>query len=193
MNHREFFDSLASQWDEKIEREDLEKIEKILDEIEIENGNILDCGCGTGILYPFLIKKIDSKRTVFEMDISFQMLLNVKKKMAKFLIQGDAENMPLAPSSFKTVIFLNAFPHFRNKENVLKESFRILKDGGKLFILHTSPREKVNSLHKSHGGIIAEDLIPKDEEITQMLIRAKFKNIKIKKNEVFIVSAEKRH
>ncbi len=190
MNHREFFDSLASQWDGKIEREELEKIEKILKEIEIDNGNILDCGCGTGILYPFLIKKI-SKGTVFEMDISFQMLLNAKKRMAKFLIQGDAEYMPFAPSSFKTVIFLNAFPHFRNKENALKESFRILKDGGKLFILHTSPREKVNSFHKSYGGIIAEDLIPKDEEIAKMLIRAKFKNIKIKESEVFIVSAEK--
>lgn len=191
MNHREFFDSLAPQWDEKIEKEDLEKIEKILKEIDIKDGNILDCGCGTGILYPFLLRK-GRNSLIVGMDISHKMLLNAKRKnpSGKW-IEGDSESMPFPSSFFNTVIFLNAFPHFTNKKAVLKESFRILKSEGKLYIAHTNPREEVNSFHRNHGGLIAEDLIPDEREIISMLREANFRNIKITETDIFIVSAEK--
>ncbi len=191
MNHREFFDMLAPQWDEKLEREDIEKLKRLIDEIDIKNGNILDCGCGTGILYPFLLEKVGSKGKIFGMDISFKMLKKAKIKNHKFLIQGDAESIPFLSSSFDTIIFLNAFPHFQNKKIVLKESFRVLKEGGKLFILHTSPREEVNSFHKNYGGVIAEDVLPENPEIISMLKEANFKNIKIIEKDTFMVSAEK--
>lgn len=191
MNHREFFDILAFQWDEKLERGDFEKIKRLIDEIEIKNGNILDCGCGIGILYPFLLKKVGSKGKIFGMDISFNMLKKAKTKNCKFLIQGDAESIPFISSSLDTIIFLNAFPHFKNKNIVLKESFRILKEGGKLFILHTSSREEVNSFHKNYGGVIADDILPENLEIISMLKEANFKNIRIVEKDTFIVSAEK--
>jgi cyclopropane fatty-acyl-phospholipid synthase-like methyltransferase len=47
MNLREFFDMLAPQWEEKLEEEDFERIKRLIDEIDIRNGNVLDCGCGT--------------------------------------------------------------------------------------------------------------------------------------------------
>jgi len=191
MNLREFFDMLAPQWEEKLEEEDFERIKRLIDEIEIRNGNVLDCGCGTGILHQFLLEKLGPKGKIFEMDISFNMLKIAKIKNPKFILQGDAEFMPFISSSFDTVIFLNAFPHFRNKKVVLKETFRILKDGGKLFILHTFPREEVNSFHKNYGGIIADDLLPENPEIISMLEEANFSKIKIIEKDVFIVSAEK--
>lgn len=191
MNHREFFDTLAFQWDEKLEKEDFEKIKRLIGEIEIKNGNILDCGCGTGILYPFLLEKVDSEGKIFGVDISLNMLKKAKTKNCKFLIQGDAESIPFLSSCLDTVIFLNAFPHFKNKRIVLKESFRILREGGKLFILHTSPRKEVNSFHKNHGEVIADDILPENHEIISMLKEANFKNIKIAEKDTFMVSAEK--
>ncbi len=191
MNLREFFDMLAPQWDERLEKEDLEKVKRLIGEIEIRNGNILDCGCGTGILYPFLLEKVGSKGKIFEMDISFNMLKIAKMKNPKLILQGDAESMPFSSSSFDTIIFLNAFPHFRNKKVVLKESFRILKEGGKLFILHTFPREEVNSFHKNYGGIIAEDILPENPEIISMLEEENFSKIRIIEKDTFILSAEK--
>ncbi len=191
MNHREFFDMLAFQWDEKLEREDLEKLKRIIDEIEIKDGNILDCGCGTGILYPFLLEKVGSRGKIFGMDISFNMLKKAKTKNHKFLIQGDAESIPFLSASLDTIIFLNAFPHFQNKKIVLKESFRVLKEGGRLFILHTSPREEVNSFHKNHGGVIADDVLAENHEIISILEEANFKNIRIIEKDTFMVSAEK--
>lgn len=192
MNPKEFFDSIAPQWDEKIEKEDLKKIEKILKEIEIKDGNILDCGCGTGILYPFLLRKREGDSLIVGMDISHKMLLTAKRKNphGKW-IEGDSESMPFLSSFFNTVIFLNAFPHFTNKRAVLKESFRILKTGGKLYIAHTNPREEVNSFHRNYGGLIAEDLIPDEREIISMLREANFRNIKISETDIFIVSAER--
>lgn len=192
MNHREFFDLLAPRWDEGIDEEELKKIGKILNEIEIKEGYILDCGCGTGILYPFLQRKIRGKSLIIGMDISHRMLLNAKgKNPCGKWVEGDSQFMPFVSSLFSTVIFLNAFPHFPEKKAVLKESFRILKPGGKLYIAHTNTREEVNSFHKNHGGLIAEDLIPDDKEILSMLIEANFKNIKIMETDIFIVSCEK--
>lgn len=191
MNHREFFDILAPQWDEKLEKEDLEKLKRLIDGLEIKNGNILDCGCGTGVLYPFLLEKVGSKGKILGMDISFNMLKRVKIKNHKFLIQGDAESIPFLSSSFEVIIFLNAFPHFQNKKIVLKESFRILREGGKLFILHTSPRKEVNFFHKNYGGVIADDILPENPEIISMLKEANFKNIRIIEKDTFMVSAEK--
>lgn len=192
MNHRELFDSLAPQWDEKIKKEDLEKIEKILSEIEIRNGNILDCGCGTGVLHPFILRERKGEGLIVGMDISHKMLLKAKKKnpQGKW-VEGDSESMPFLSSLFNTVIILNAFPHFVNKRATLKESFRILKPGGKLYIAHTHSREEVNSFHRSHGGVIERDLIPDNREIVLMLRETNFRNIRINETDIFIIFAEK--
>lgn len=192
MNHREFFDLLAHQWDDKIDKEDLKRIEKLINEIEIKKGNILDCGCGTGVLYPFLLNKVREDCLIVGMDISHKMLLNAKRKnpSGKW-VEADSAFMPFRSTFFDTVIFLNAFPHFVDKEAVLKESFRILKPTGKIYIAHTHPREEVNSFHRNHGGLIANDLIPDDREIISMLKGANFRNIKISERDIFIVSAER--
>ena len=49
--HQQFFDLLAEEWDLQFIAEDLERLSRIIDCIEISTGSdIIDLGCGTGTI-----------------------------------------------------------------------------------------------------------------------------------------------
>lgn len=59
MNHREYFDRLAAEWDELLGGEILARLKEIVAGLEIEPGSrVLDLGCGTGVLFPMLLERV---------------------------------------------------------------------------------------------------------------------------------------
>jgi ubiquinone/menaquinone biosynthesis C-methylase UbiE len=53
---------------------------------------------------------------------------------------------------------------------------RVLKEGGRLFICHTSNRHEINRVHRQFPAV-ANDIIPAEGELKTMLKRAGFINI----------------
>jgi hypothetical protein len=54
----------------------------------------------------------------------------------------------------------------------------VLKEGGRLFICHTSSRSEINQVHCQIPAL-ANDIIPVESEMKSLLERAQFTNIRI--------------
>lgn len=182
MDHRKFFDIHAETWDERIIKDDVDKIDHILQMANIrKDENILDVGCGTGIILPFLKKMVGENGKVTALDISPRML---EKARAKFgdsfeYVRADIHSSPFEGGLFDKVICFNAFPHFREKAKALSEIFRVLKYEGSFVIAHSASREKINALHREVGSVVKNDRIPDKEKMHALFEKAGFTDTKV--------------
>ena len=98
------------------------------------DGRVLDLACGTGILFPKLVKRF---KTVVGLDYSLPMLSVAKEKPFNnvYLVRGDALELPFKENSFDTVVLSLGLRHFPDIGKSLKEIHRVLKEGGELHIL----------------------------------------------------------
>lgn len=195
MNHRDFFEEAAENWD-KSGKPEHTKLRKIIEIADIQKGeNILDVGSGTGILLPLLREAVGEKGKVTALDISFNMLKRASEKNSEknkhlfSYLQADAGNIPLAESVFDKVICFSVFPHFSDKEKALPEIFRTLKNKGKLLIAHSESREKINAIHKKIGGVVENDCIPEEEKMIELLEKAGFTSVTVTDNDDFYLAS----
>lgn len=136
-------------------------------------GRIADIATGTGDLAVMLAKKIPSAR-ITGIDLSEEMLKVAAQKVeAKglssniSLLQGDAENLTQTDGEFDAVTAAFGVRNFQDLPKGLKEIARILKKGGRVYIMEFStPRNKIfGAIYRlySHrilpkiGGLISKD------------------------------------
>ncbi len=93
----------------------------------------LDIGCGTGLS---TVALRDIARSIVALDISYDMVAHAPKNGHTYYVNGAAENVPLAASSFDLVTVSSAF-HWFSKERFRKELSRILKPGAWVIIYET--------------------------------------------------------
>jgi ubiquinone/menaquinone biosynthesis C-methylase UbiE len=82
-------------------------------------GRILDVGCGNGI---FTLRFTKAGAEVVGLDFSPYLL---HQNPHRRLICGDATTLPFDDGSFETVFEANVLHHVRDRENVLREMFRV--------------------------------------------------------------------
>jgi demethylmenaquinone methyltransferase/2-methoxy-6-polyprenyl-1,4-benzoquinol methylase len=133
--------------------------------------HVLDAGCGTGVLVPFILPRITAAGVLYELDFADKMIeanrcLHEADNIR--FITSDAENAPLHDASCHTVICFSSFPHFHDKEKALATLSRILKPGGDLVISHFDSSEGINKHHGSCHAVM-HDRLP-DEEAMRLLI-----------------------
>lgn len=170
MEQRDFFDSIANEWDNIIEVNE-EKINTLLSKVDIkDNDNILDVGTGTGVLIPFL-KNLNSNGIIKGVDVSSGML-DIANQKFKDLENVSFEVLDVENSSiegkYDKIILYSMFPHLKNKTNTIKVLVKNnLNKDGKLIIAHSNSREFLNNMHKEKDKRVSEDrLIPiKDQKI----------------------------
>ena len=181
--HRDYFNQMAVQWDSICTREGFIRLTHIIAQLDIKPGaTVLDVGSGTGILLPLLTQAVGVKGRIVALDFAEEMLTSAKAKGFADNIEyivADASDMPLPNGSFDWVICNAVFPHFTDKSKALTEIARVLKRGGKLVICHVRSRQAVNEMHRTIGGAIADDLIPDDGEVRQLLADSGFAEIEI--------------
>ena len=111
--------------------------------------NVLDVGCGTGVL-SLLLSEIG--HNVTGIDLSEGMLGRAKEKAYKQNLRaefrlGDAENLSFENESFDAVINRHLLWTLLNPKRAVSEWKRVLKPGGKLIIIDGNGNNR-NSMRK---------------------------------------------
>jgi len=182
---RTYFNQRATIWDETVAEKDTTKLKLMAERLNIKSGSmVLDIGTGTGVFIPYLLGKIGNNRRLVALDFAEEML---KEAMAKGFnrnidyVCADVTNIPLVDEIFDTIVCYSSFPHFQDKPKVLIEINRVIKNGGKLVICHTSSRTMINHIHRNIPDV-ENDTIPDGSKMQIMLSMAGFTDIKIDDN-----------
>lgn len=159
----DFFDEHACKWDIAAD-DNPEIIELILGNAGIKKGlDVLDVACGTGILFPYYLKR--GVNSVTAIDISPQMIAIAKRKFTDTRVEiicGDIENIDLK-KQFDAIVVYNAFPHFPNPSNLIKALYGMIKTGGILTIAHGKSRIAIDEHHKGSAHCVSNGLMHESE------------------------------
>jgi ubiquinone/menaquinone biosynthesis C-methylase UbiE len=179
-SHKDFFDRLAEEWDLNFTAEDLERLSHLVDSLGVSEGmDIIDLGCGTGVLFDLLRRRVGPDGSVTGVDYSIEMV-----RVAHRNFPFDNVNVVDMAVSF------SAFPHFSDKQRVLKEVNRVLKSGAMFYIIHLQSSKDLASMHKRIGGPVEHDHLPTPEELRQMFSASSFTDVNIEDHPgLFLASA----
>ena len=142
MDNHAWFQEWANEYDTTLGK--LKRHHKLLDQVVRESGiqrddQVLDIGCGTGLLSLKFLAKTDC--TITAIDSSPQMLRIFEEKIQKFNLaekihceQKSAEDMDFRPDRFDIIAATVSLHHVKSKEPVIKNVYDYLKGGGR-FVL----------------------------------------------------------
>ncbi len=114
----------------------------------------LDLGCGTAELTCVAPSTVD----VTSVDIAFRWLMVARRRVAEcgrlaVLHAANAESLPFPDRSFDRVIALGMLEQCRDVDRVLKEVFRVLKPGGRLYLRSTNRYSLLPEPHVDVWGV----------------------------------------
>lgn len=160
---RGFFDRCAPTWDDLAEYNG-EIISQIFDHAGITAGqDVLDVACGTGILFPDYERR--QVRSLTAIDLSPEMARRAAEKLPTAqVLCGDAAHLDFG-KTFDAIMIYNAFPHFPQPDQLLRNLKKYLRPGGTLTVAHGMSREAIQQHHASHASAVSVDL-PSIEEMT---------------------------
>lgn len=103
------------------------------------NITFLDIGCGTGWAVGQVAKQVYEKGEFYGVDLSPKMVEKAKENFRDknnfHFIQANSESIPLGNDLFDLIICTNSFHHYLHPEMAMKEIHRLLKKGGRIYIL----------------------------------------------------------
>ena len=127
----------------------------------IKEGNIvLDLGSGAGFDAFLAAKKVGDKGKVIGVDMTPEMIKKAQANAIKYKYNnvefklGDIEELPIE-DNFVDVIISNCVINLApNKDKVFKESFRVLKKGGKMFVSDIVLLGELTDEQKNNEGLL---------------------------------------
>lgn len=181
--HQAFFDQLAAEWDLMFCAEDLERLSHLVDSIGVQPGmEILDLGCGTGILFDMLRRKVGPNGMITGVDFSLKMAQQAHRNFPfdnVTVVDADAITLPFLDSTYDMGISFGAFPHFSDKAKALSEIDRVLKPKAKFYIIHLVSSDELAEMHRRLGGVVEHDELPSAERLRTMFAASHFKDVRI--------------
>jgi len=119
----------------------LKRNELCINLLDVRSGNILDIGCGNGILLPTLSKV---NGMIIGLDIheslpSVKTYLNKNNFKNISLIQADTHSLPFKRSTFNSILLISTFDHLHKPRLALNELNRtIIPKGTVIFGFHVN-------------------------------------------------------
>jgi ubiquinone/menaquinone biosynthesis C-methylase UbiE len=176
---QEYFDSIAEKWEGFMDVHALKiALRRVVAELNLDTEEVvLDLGCGTGILTGILLEVLSDRGHIHAVDFSPAMIEVAQSKGHDRRITwhiADALHLPIPDSSIDRVVCFSSWPHFPDYGSAAREVCRVLRNHGTLAILHLQSREKINHIHTSAGGPIAQDLLPPASALASLLRTNRF-------------------
>ncbi len=177
----QYFDSLSKNWDELAgnNNERILKIRDVFSMIELKSGaNVMDVGCGTGILFPIIHDYIGNTGTIFAVDTSSKMIEEAGKRNAdikniKYII-SPLEEVNIPENSIDVIICFAVFPHIEDKQKALLQCRMLLNQTGALYIFHLADTKSLNELHHNLNGPVSRDYMPYKDELEILFLKTGF-------------------
>ncbi len=143
---------------------------KLVKSLNIADKEItLDLAAGTGDIGKEILNQNNMAAVLF-MDLNIEMLSQIEPVNNCFIINGDAEKLPVKSNTIDKVSIGFGIRNFQNLNKVFREIYRVLKPSGKIAILEFSQppigliRTMRNFYFKSIVTKIARHLIHKNHE-----------------------------
>ena len=111
--------------------------------LDLEEGqNLLDLGCGTGWAVRYAASLVNNSGGFYGIDISPDMIQKAKLNSADcnnvYFFQENSEQLHFDNNFFDFIICSYSFHHYFSPDKVLSEVQRVLKPGGRIYILDTT-------------------------------------------------------
>jgi ubiquinone/menaquinone biosynthesis C-methylase UbiE len=181
--HQAFYDSLAAEWDLNFTAEDMERLSNLVDGLDIDIGwHILDLGCGTGVLFDMLRRKVGPDGTVTGVDFSLQMARRAHRNFPfdnVNVVGADATNLPFKADTFDMAVSFSAFDNFSDQHKALSEAHRVLKSGAQFCIIYLVSSRELSEEHTQAGGLLAADKLPTSEKMAELFDKSHFRTVRI--------------
>lgn len=180
---KSFFNDRAGVWD-NVTTQDSEKLCMMLLLSDIApNSVILDVGCGTGALEPYLLAYSPAK--IIAVDFAEKMIAAAKAKLThpnvEFLC---ADFFDLKDIRCDYCFFVSTFPHFADQEAALRHTGTLLQPGGRIVI------SNVQGKYCGHGADILNPMLPAQSLIN--LLRPHYRlDVIIDNRAMFLISGTK--
>ena len=183
---KQFFNDTAEQWidmwyrdPQTGEQKKYEKdFERLFSLIPLAPGDcVLDAGCGTGVMVPYLLDSIGETGMLYELDFAEKMIetnRRIHRQDNIHFIVSDVECAPLANESCDVAVCFSCFPHFRDKEKAVQALERILRPQGFLVIAHFDSSDGINNHHKSCHAVM-HDHLPDEATMREMITSSGFR------------------
>ncbi len=193
-----FFDELPEHWDEAVEH-DPKKLERVVEFLGLKPGErVLDVGCGTGVMVPYLLERVGDTGEIVAVDISPKMVAVAKRKFppdeypnVKFIAADVNETAP--ENEFDAVLCYSCFPHFKDRRASIRRLAHSLKGGGTMAVAHSESRDSINEMHADGPDEVRSDYLPPADETAEMMADAGLEVIEVIDDEdMFVVAARKR-
>lgn len=173
MDDRYFFDKLAPVWDDNEVLSTPERVNRILDFIDLKPGQtVLDLGTGTGVLLPHIAQRIGLEGKLVAVDYSSGMLQRAKEKFSDLIPNPEFLNIDFENDNidgkFDRIILYCVYPHLHTPIDTLKWLEKVnLKDGGIITIAFPCGPDYINNIHKERHS--EGDILPSASALTNYL------------------------
>lgn len=184
MNEKQaYFDRIGHVWNTEHTAEDFERISHIVDNLHLAGGwKICDLGCGTGVLFDVLRRRVGKSGRIAGVDFAPQVAQQARRNFPfrnVDLVVADAAMLPFDSNTFDLVVSFAAFPHFSKKEQAVNEAYRILRSGGRLAIIHLTGRSELARIHHHAGGPVENDQLPERKRMEEIFSQGNFTKVEL--------------
>jgi SAM-dependent methyltransferase len=108
-------------------------VDKYFERISNAGNTTLEVGCGPGALLSS-VKSHYSDQTVFGVDISHERLNHTRAQDSIHFVQASSRSLPFPNSSFDSVYTRFLLEYLPDREQAVKEMFRVCKAGGEILL-----------------------------------------------------------
>jgi len=132
---------------------------------------ILDLACATGMSFRFLA----DFGAIRGVDISSETIRLCAERGIDRIVQADALRLPFRDGSFDVTLALDAFEHFEDDVQAMREVFRVLRPGGTLvvtvpaFMALWSPHDEAYHHHRRYRRAQLRERLERAGFVTQRL------------------------